>query len=124
MTTEKASASLQAYARCLALLADEIEAMQAGDTAKLRELAEQRTQAEQELGEFAGDSSPYKGLEEMADEALRELENRTEEGRRQADNVTRLEQESLPLLRGIRRWLTPGNYHELAASQAKFDVRL
>lgn len=122
MSIPDVSASLQAYARCLALLADEIEAMRVGDAVKLGELAKLRLEAERELGE-ASETSPYAELASVTEEAVRELGDRSAENRRREEDVARLEAESLPLLRGIRNWLSPGIYAELGTNHGAFDVR-
>ncbi|HET7275513.1 MAG TPA: hypothetical protein VFI91_10160 [Longimicrobiaceae bacterium] len=118
------AASLQAYARCLDLLASEMEAMRSGDVARLRALAEEREEAERELGKLSADESPYSGLGALAEEAVRELGERLKADRRRQDEVERLEEESLPLVRGITRRLATGKYGGSGAGPARFNVLL
>ena len=133
---------LQAYSRLLALAADELAALERSDTAKRRELADERDELTREIllqlesaeshpeGEARGDEEflapplAYR-LSALLAEALDALEQHEEEERQMQDRLASLEENALRAIHvgGRIVSLRSGRYEGAPPLEARFDVR-
>lgn len=120
----KASGRLRDCSYFVALLADQLEALEQEDYPRLRELDAMRAKLAEEIrAETDGEIPLLESVAMQMEEALVEVESWTEFQRRSSDELSQLQDESLPLVRGIRR-VGGGNYLSLDHASAQFDVRL
>ena len=117
---------LRTIARCIALLADEVEALEQGDAPRARDLAEQRAALDAELRAEDEEAAPlYPALYTTpVGEALQELTRRAEGDRRAREELEYLRDFSLPLARGIPSPAAGGRYPDLELEDSQYDVRL
>lgn len=126
----KRSDRLRDAARWLALLADEIDALEAGDFPRLRDLAEQRAKLAGRRGveedgadEGRSDALPRPlHLDAVAD-ALRELREWDERERAKQEGLSQLCDDSLPRVRSIQTRPTGGRYPLLDDADSQLNVR-
>lgn len=106
------------------LLADQLEAMELGDFSRVRELEAMRERLAEEMRDGADGEAPLPAwVAERVEETLQRVQSWTEQERRRREEVALLQDESLPLVRGIQR-VGGGNYLSLEPPSARFDVRL
>lgn len=124
---------LQVYSRLLALVADELAALEGGDAAKRRELSDARAELMRELFPPPDDEAPedappapepVAALTALLSEALDALRQTEEDEKRSRDRWISLEGDALKALQGARMsGPRAGRYLELASSDALLDVR-
>lgn len=124
---------LRDFGRYLALVADELDALEQRDLPRLRELQEQRLELERELRpdreeeETGSRGEPLPFAEDLAGllaEGLDTLQQGAEEDRISRDRWTTLEHDALRAMQGTRlRGVRRGQYLELASGDARLDVR-
>lgn len=109
----------------VALLADQLEALEQGDLPRLRELESMRGRLAGEMREEIDPDTPLlPWLAERVEEALRRVDGWIESDRHARDEVAQLQDGSLPLVRGLHRRAGSGTYPSLEPGGAKLDVRL
>lgn len=120
------SEQLRAAARWIGLLADELEALEAGDFPRVRELAAEREKLAAELGsdDAQGSSLPRPLHVGPVTEALSELRRWSEEERRAREELAQLRDGSLPLVRSLPVRTVGGRYQELDSMDSQLNVRL
>jgi broad specificity phosphatase PhoE len=120
----KASERLRDCSHFVALLADQLEALEQEDFPRLRELDAMRAKLAEEMrAETDGEIPLLEWVAMQVEEAVVGVESWTEFQRRSSDELSQLQDESLPLVRGIRR-LGGGNYLPLEPASTQLDVRL
>ncbi len=108
-----------------ALLADQLEALEQADFARLRELEGMRERLAGEMREELDDGVPLlPWLLARVEESLLRIEEWIGADRRARDEVAQLQDGSLPLVRGIRRRAGGGSYLSLDPGSTQLDVRL
>lgn len=133
MTTPERRAALGIALRLVsqraALFADQMEALERGDTARLRQLAELRAAVEAEFdalpeAEPVGDEPAGRGTERWVRAALQELEREWEAEEQLRNRLQELGESSLPLLRGLAQFRrTASDYVEPGLPGHSLDVR-
>jgi hypothetical protein len=120
------SERLHLLAKRIALLADEIGALDTGDLPRLRELAEQRAALETEIrgADAQGDSLPHALYAELVEEAVRDLQEREEQARQAREELIQLRDGSLTLARSLATPPTGGRYPELKGTGGQLNVCL
>jgi hypothetical protein len=118
------SERLHRLAKRVALLADQIDALDLGDLPRVRELGEERAALEAEiLGADADVDALTEGLyAELVDEAVRELQDRVEQERQTRDEIAQLRDGSLTLARSIPRPTAGGKYPEADGTGGQLNV--
>jgi hypothetical protein len=121
------SERLHQLARCLDLLAEELEALDTGDYPRMRDLAEKRAGLEAEVRGPAtaaeGRSFHYYYVEAVT-EALQRVEEWTERERLTREGFAQLQDESLTLARSIPQGTAGGRYPVLDETGSQLNVRL
>jgi hypothetical protein len=123
----KRSERLHRLARCVELLAEELDALELGDLPRMRDLAEKRAGAEAELrtGSDSPSSSPFHlHFVQAVSDALQRVDEWTERERMTRDELAHLRDESLTLARSIPQPATGGRYPVLDEMGGQLNVRL
>lgn len=108
----------------IALLADQLEAMEQGDFPRVREMEAMRERLAEEMRDGTDGEAPLpEWVAERVEATLHRVQSWTDQKRRKREEVALLQDGSLPLVRGIRR-VGGGNYLSLDHGSAQFDVRL
>jgi hypothetical protein len=118
---------LHRLARCVELLADELQALELGDLPRMRDLAEKRATLESELrsgGESEEGSSFHRLYLEAVTEALQRVDEWNERERLTRDGLAHLRDESLTLVRAIPQGPAGGRYPVLEETGGQLNVRL
>ena len=118
---------LHQLARCLDLLAEELDALELGDLPRLRGVAEKRASAEAELRSAARveEGTPFHAIfVEAVTEALQRVDEWKERERVTRDELTHLRDESLTLARSIPQRAPGGRYPVLDETGGQLNVRL
>lgn len=121
------SERLHQLARCLDLLAEELEALDFGDAPRMRELGEKRAALETQIraGWQDGEASPFHRLYvDAVTEALERMDEWTERERLTRDGFSHLRDDSLTLVRSIPKGTAGGRYPVLDATGGQLNVRL
>ena len=121
------SARLHQLARCLDLLAEELEALELGDLPRMRDLAEKRAALENEVrGPAEGTEGPsfHQCYVDAVTEALQRVDEWTERERLARDGLAHLRDESLTLVRSIPQGPVGGRYPVLDETGGQLNVRL
>jgi hypothetical protein len=121
------SERLHQLARCLDLLAEELEALELGDLPRMRDLAEKRVGLEKEIrggAEGAEGRSFHDCYVEAVTEALQRVDEWTERERLARDGLAHLRDESLTLARSIPQGPAGGRYPVLDETGGQLNVRL
>ena len=121
------SERLHQLARCLDLLADELEALETGDYPRMRDLAEKRAGLEAEIrgpAALAEGTSFHQLYVEAVTEALQRVDDWTERERLTREGLAQLQDESLTLARSIPQGAVGGRYPVLDETGTQLNVRL
>ena len=121
------SERLHLLARCLDLLAEELEALELADLPRIRDLAERRAGLENEIrgGVPEGDGSSFhQCYVEAVNAALQRVDEWTERERLARDGLAHLRDESLTLARSIPQGPAGGRYPVLDETGGQLNVRL
>ncbi|MBW3630160.1 MAG: tRNA (adenine(58)-N(1))-methyltransferase non-catalytic subunit TRM6 [Gemmatimonadetes bacterium] len=121
------SSHLHKLARCVDLLAEELDALDLGDLPRLRDVAEKRATAEAELRSAARaeEGTPFHAIyTEAVTEALQRVDEWKERERLTRDELTHLRDESLTLVRSIPQGSHGGRYPVLDETGGHLNVRL
>ena len=121
------SERLHLLARCLDLLAEELEAIELGDLPRVRDLAGQRAGLETEVrgdAEAAEGPSFHQCYVEAVTEALQRVDEWTERERLTRDGLAHLRDESLTLVRSIPQGPAGGRYPVLDETGGQLNVCL
>lgn len=106
---------LEAYARFVSLVAEQVRASVAGEVGRLRDLMEERAALETELDEDG---------EALLARALDALDERVEKDQELRDHWRRLQEDALRVTRGLHApRLHRGRYPQGPSSPAQLDVR-
>ncbi len=95
---------VHAYARLMALIADQMEALDRGQMARYHELAGERDQLQRELSANSGELHKDEAVDEMAPflhQTLQAMEARAESGELLRDRLSVLRDASLQAIRGL-----------------------
>ena len=121
-------ARLHQLARCLDLLAEELEALELGDLPRMRDLAEKRAGLENEIRGDAeaaeGPSSFHQCYVDAVTEALQRVDEWTERERLARDGLAHLRDESLTRVRSLSQGPHGGRYPVLDETGGQLNVRL
>jgi hypothetical protein len=129
----KRSERLHRLARCVDLLAEELDALELGDLPRMRDLAEKRAALEAEIApapdavedDDAVEGSPFHEIYMQAvTEALQRVDEWTERERLTRDELAHLRDESLTLVRSIPRRTAGGKYPVMEETGGQLNVRL
>jgi hypothetical protein len=130
----KRSERLHRLARCVDLLAEELDALELGDLPRMRDLAEKRAALEAEIApapaadqddDDAVEGSPFHVVYMQAvTEALQRVDEWTERERSTRDELTHLRDESLTRVRSIPQRTAGGKYPVLEEMGGQLNVRL
>ena len=121
------SERLHQLARCLDLLAEELEALEIGDLPRMRDVAGKRAGLEKEI---RGDAEAVEGPSfhqcyvDAVTEALQRVDEWTERERLARDGLAHLRDESLTLVRSIPQGPAGGRYPVLDETGGQLNVRL
>ena len=121
------SQRLHQLARCLDLLADELEALETGDYPRMRDLAEKRSSLEAEVSgpaPVAEGRSFHACYVEAVTEALQRVDEWTARERLTREGLAQLQDESLTLARSIPQGTVGGRYPVLDETGSQLNVRL
>ena len=121
------SERLHQLARCLDLLAEELEAIELGDLPRVRDLAEKRAGLEGRIRAAApAEDGPsfHQCYVEAVSEALARVDEWTERERLTRDGLAHLRDDSLPLVRSIPQGPAGGRYPVLDETGGQLNVRL
>ena len=121
------SQRLHQLARCVELLGEELDALELGDLPRMRDIAEKRAHVETELrsGGDAATGSPFHLIfVEAVTEALRRVDEWTEQERLARDGLTQLRDGSFTLARSIPQTPAGGKYPVLEEMGGQLNVRL
>ena len=122
---QKASEQLRDCMHFVSLLADQMEALEREDFPRVRELEAMRSRLAEEMGGHLDPETPILiWIAAQLDEALSRVQSWTENERCARDQFSQLQDDSLPLVRGIQRRLGSGNYLSLDSAHTKLDLRL
>lgn len=113
---------LQCYARYVALIADQLEALEQGDSARLRQTQEARDELERELA--GGEAEDADDLDSLVRRGAEAVERRLAEERSLRSRWTSLEDDAIRVTRTVRASRPGrGRYPATGALAAQLDVR-
>ena len=121
------SSQLHKLARCVDLLAEELDALELGDLPRLRDVSEKRATAEAELRTVAKveEGTPFHVyFTEAVTQALQRVDEWKERERLTRVELAHLRDESLPLVRSIPQGSAGGRYPVLDETGGQLNVRL
>ena len=121
------SSQLHKLARCVDLLAEELDALELGDLPRLRDVAEKRATAEADLrsGASIEEGTPFHVFyTEAVTAALQRVDEWKERERLTRDELTHLRDESFSLVRSIPQGSPGGRYPVLEETGGQLNVRL
>lgn len=120
-----ASQQLRDCSHFIALLADQLEALEQQDFPRLRELETLRSRLTDEMGARSDPETPVLiWIAEQVEEALSRVGGWIELEQSRREQLSQLQDDSLPLVRGFHRPVGTGNYHSLDSSRTRLDLRL
>ena len=118
---------LHQLARCVDLLAEELDALELGDLPRMRDVAEKRATAEAEIRAAANveEGSPFHVyFVQAVTEALQRVDEWTERERLTREELAHLRDDSLTLVRSIPQGSAGGRYPVLKETGGQLNVRL
>ena len=120
-----ASEPLRECMHFVSLLAEQTEALERQDFARVRELEALRSRLAEEIGGRLEPGTPVLVwiAGQLAD-ALSGVERWIEAEQSAREQISQLQDDSLPLVRGIHRRAAGGSYLSLDAGQTRLDLRL
>lgn len=124
-SNKKASQQVRDCSSFIALLADQLEALEQQDFPRVREIELLRSRLAEEMRAQLDPETPLLiRLAEQVQDALAQIEGWFEVEQSTRDQLSQLQDESLPLVRGFQRRGGGGNYRPLDGSRTRLDLRL